>query len=343
MGNELSKIMHNMIKETTNAIITTKTGTKTIPYKNSTELNSLKTDNNITSIETTGGQKIKEMSRRPRGYQLIDPNFDATPYIGKKVSRVPLVDIINYIRENPGVEKLEIKNHFGFVRFQIVNAIINGLKDAGIVAKSNEIEVDDETGEVTITPEEPSPDSPVEVEDYFIGDKLKTRGLGVPGDEGSVPPFVKNKNIEDIEDVEDIDGIETDKDINNVDNIETSDDTEDVDTVNIPDTPEEQPTKKGRMSDTDYKAWMDYMKYTERAAKVKAALTQVRKQNKRGDDLNVKNNEADKLLAKKLEYEDKIKNIISSNEYVRNRVKNELSEQAINEEIIKRFKKLANI
>jgi hypothetical protein len=42
------------------AIITTKTGTKNIPFKNPSELNTLKADSNVTSIETTAGNKIKE-------------------------------------------------------------------------------------------------------------------------------------------------------------------------------------------------------------------------------------------------------------------------------------------
>jgi hypothetical protein len=44
-----------------NALVTTKTGTKPVDYKNTTELNKLKSDPNVSSIETTAGQKLKEM------------------------------------------------------------------------------------------------------------------------------------------------------------------------------------------------------------------------------------------------------------------------------------------
>jgi len=43
-----------------NALVTTKTGTKPVDYKNTTELAKLKSDPNVSSIETTAGQKLKE-------------------------------------------------------------------------------------------------------------------------------------------------------------------------------------------------------------------------------------------------------------------------------------------
>ena len=46
--------------EEANALVTTKTGTKPVDYKNTTELTKLKSDPNVSSIETTAGQKLKE-------------------------------------------------------------------------------------------------------------------------------------------------------------------------------------------------------------------------------------------------------------------------------------------
>jgi hypothetical protein len=43
-----------------NALVTTKTGTKPVDYKNPTELAKLKSDPNVSAIETTAGQKLKE-------------------------------------------------------------------------------------------------------------------------------------------------------------------------------------------------------------------------------------------------------------------------------------------
>jgi hypothetical protein len=62
---ELKKyIEENIVEilgEDTNALVTTKLGTKVVPIKNPTELNPLKTDPNVTGITTTGGQKLKEV------------------------------------------------------------------------------------------------------------------------------------------------------------------------------------------------------------------------------------------------------------------------------------------
>lgn len=62
---ELKKyIEENIVEilgEDVNALVGTKVGgTKVVPVKNPTELNPLKADPNVTSITTTGGQKIKE-------------------------------------------------------------------------------------------------------------------------------------------------------------------------------------------------------------------------------------------------------------------------------------------
>lgn len=298
---ELRKLVKEVINETTNAIIATKTGTKTIPYKNSSELNSLKSDPNISSIETTGGQRIKEMARKAKGYEIIDPEFDTMPFINKKISGVSLADIIDYIKENPGVEKKEIQTHFGFVRPQIANAIVSSLETSGIVAKAGSIVVDDETGEVTIA-DEPESQSAVSGEDLFIGNKT-----------GNF--FTLNSPTEE-------------------DEFEAPEEPE------ITDIPNEPISDVPRMSDEDYNAWMDYMKFKERAARTKSALIQLKKQKRGGDDISSSSNEEQRLLTKKNEYEQRLKDIVASNEYVRKRV---AKEDNVEDEIMERFQKLANI
>lgn len=60
---ELKENIRGIIRkkmEEANALVTTKTGTKPVDYKNATELNKLKSDPNVSSIETTAGQKLKE-------------------------------------------------------------------------------------------------------------------------------------------------------------------------------------------------------------------------------------------------------------------------------------------
>jgi hypothetical protein len=58
---KIEEIITEILSEDINALVATKTGgTKVVPVKNPTELNPLKTDPNVTSITTTGGQKLKE-------------------------------------------------------------------------------------------------------------------------------------------------------------------------------------------------------------------------------------------------------------------------------------------
>jgi hypothetical protein len=61
------------LTENNTALVTTKGGTKPVTFKNPSELNSLKSDSNVTSITTTGGQKLKEMARTPNNIKLGDP------------------------------------------------------------------------------------------------------------------------------------------------------------------------------------------------------------------------------------------------------------------------------
>jgi hypothetical protein len=301
---EIRKIIKEVISEVNNAVVATKTGTKTISYKNPGELDSLKKDPNVSSIETTGGQRIKEMARKPKGYQIIDPDFDTTPYVNKKISGTSLSDIIAYIKENPGTEKKDIQNNFNFVRPQIANAVVNGLKDAGIIAKVGEISIDDETGEITVTDEEPTYKTRPDAEDFFVGSR---KG-----------PFFSD--------------YETTSNEPQID---------DEPNINIPkDLPSNISTKG--MSDEDYNAFMEYMKYKERLAKIKSALIQAKKGRKFGDDLSNTSNEIQKLTDKKLEYENRIANIAASNEYIKNRIQRE--KENLSENLLRnRMKELANL
>lgn len=300
-------LVKEVIAETTNAIIATKTGTKTIPYKNANELDALKNDPNISSIETTGGQRIKEMARKAKGYQIINPEFDTTPYANKNISGVSISSVIDYIKQNPGVEKKDIQTHFNFVRPQIANALINGLKDAGIIAKMGEIEVDDETGEVTITDEPAAPTSRADAEDFFVGNR--TSG------------FFSSSEPEMSSDEEDMDAPEEPE---------------------IPELPKEVPPSVGGLSDEDYNAWMDYSKFKERLARTKSALTQAKKMGKSRDDLSSGSDEIERLVKLKTSLEQRLQNVINSNEYVKNKVEQEKNAPS-EDEIMERFQKLANI
>jgi hypothetical protein len=305
---QIRALIKEVILEATNAIISTKTGTKTIPYKNTSELTTLKSDPNVRSIETTGGQKIKEMARKAKGYQIVDSEFDTTPYATKTVSGISIASIIDYIKENPGVEKKDIQTQFNFIRPQIANALINGLKDAGIIAKMGEIEVDDETGEVTVTDEPETQTSRAGVEDFFIGNR-----------KGS---FFNTSEPE----------------ISDEDEMDVPEEPE------IPELPADRPSIGG-LSDEDYNAWMEYSKFKERLARTKSALIQAKKMGRSRDDLSSGSNEIERLQNLKTSLEQRMQNVVNSSEYVKNKIEQDRlpDEDKINESIKKRLQQLANI
>lgn len=305
---QIRALIKEVILEATNAIIATKTGTKTIPYKNTSELTTLKSDPNVRSIETTGGQKIKEMARKAKGYQIVDSEFDTTPYATKTVSGISIASIIDYIKENPGVEKKDIQTQFNFIRPQIANALINGLKDAGIIAKMGEIEVDDETGEVTVTDEPETQTSRAGVEDFFIGNR-----------KGS---FFNTSEPE----------------ISDEDEMDVPEEPE------IPELPADRPSIGG-LSDEDYNAWMEYSKFKERLARTKSALIQAKKMGRSRDDLSSGSNEIERLQNLKTSLEQRMQNVVDSSEYVKNKIEQDRlpDEDKINESIKKRLQQLANI
>ena len=305
---QIRALIKEVILEATNAIISTKTGTKTIPYKNTSELTTLKSDPNVRSIETTGGQKIKEMARKAKGYQIVDSEFDTTPYATKTVSGISIASIIDYIKENPGVEKKDIQTQFNFIRPQIANALINGLKDAGIIAKMGEIEVDDETGEVTVTDEPETQTSRAGVEDFFIGNR-----------KGS---FFNTSEPE----------------ISDKDEMDVPEEPE------IPELPADRPSIGG-LSDEDYNAWMEYSKFKERLARTKSALIQAKKMGRSRDDLSSGSNEIERLQNLKTSLEQRMQNVVNSSEYVKNKIEQDRlpDEDKINESIKRRLQQLANI
>jgi len=304
-GNKMqSKHLRSLIREAItevlgeniNALVTTKKGTtKSINVKNASELEPLKRDSNVVDIETTTGANIKEMARPPKGYVLVDPEFDTTEYV-KRISGVSLADIINFFKENPGAEKAEVQTQFGFVRPQIANAIVNSLVDTGILTKND---IPGEEGEPAA-----EPNYNIGAEDFFVGSRLTnipTRTVGTEEDE-----------MEDMEQALE---------------------------------PEMAVPVQSNISDDDYAAWMDYSKYAERLGRTKSAITQYKKQRQSGDDLSSESNELERLIALKTSLEQRIANIVNTNDYVKTRAEQGAieSEDEINEVVLKRLKKLANI
>jgi hypothetical protein len=146
-----------------------------IDSSDASTIDNLKRDPNVRSA-SIGTKKIKEMARRAKGYELVDPEIDETPYGAVTYSGTSLANVITFFRDNPGSEKSDVQRHFGFVRPQIANAVVNELITAGILAPAGSITTDQETGEITIAPEE-EPEYKLGAEDFFVGNKM-SKGLG---------------------------------------------------------------------------------------------------------------------------------------------------------------------
>ena len=108
---QLKENIRNIVRkklDEANALVTTKTGTKPVDYKNTTELTKLKSDPNVSSIETTAGQKLKENGESKEYSNKHDSDdlednvsndaayekaFDAMGEI-KKMSRADLIEFL---------------------------------------------------------------------------------------------------------------------------------------------------------------------------------------------------------------------------------------------------------
>jgi hypothetical protein len=108
---------------------------------------------------------INEMARIAKGFKLADDSLDTAQYADKRISGVSLSTILDYIKENPGVEIKALQNHFEFARPQMVNALVKGLMDAGVLRKlgagGEEI--------APVAPGEEAPTQATEPEDLFMG------------------------------------------------------------------------------------------------------------------------------------------------------------------------------
>ena len=101
----IRRAINEVLNEDENALVATKSGTKVIPFKNTTELSSLVADSNVSSITTTSGKKLKEMARPVIMYKLADGYEDKLSeleYFGSEKRMKWVNGIIEYIdQEGP--------------------------------------------------------------------------------------------------------------------------------------------------------------------------------------------------------------------------------------------------
>jgi hypothetical protein len=240
------------------------------------------TEKQVANIEKTS---LGELARIATGYQLAKDDIDTAPFANKKISGVPLMDIIEYFREHPGTEKAQLQKQFNFVRPQITNALVNALMDAGILVKIGE-----PSGTVTepVEPgeEEQSPHVVAsEPEDLFVG-----------GDEGDVLSMYFDKQPNDNGE-EDFD-----------DNTEPE----------IGDVAKTTPTAAAKISNQDFEASLKYSELERRLAATKSNIAKLKKSRPSVGDIKDKpSDELIRLRALRVSLEQRIADLIASSEYVK--------------------------
>lgn len=291
---QLRRIIRESIEEIlaeNTAIVATKTGTKSISFKDPKELDPLKKDSNVSSIETTAGQKIKEgdleeMARLAKGFRLADPNFDSSQYANKRVSGTSLADVIDFFRENPGAEKTALQAQFGFVRPQIANAVVNALLDAGVLVKLSASGEE----EAPVAPGEERPETIDGPESFLIGGGDPLAGMfdNIPNDDGS----------EEFNDEEEPTAGELEPGV---------------------------PASTSSMSDEDYEAFMSYSDLSNRLAATKSNLLKSRRKKGgiAGDLSDKPSNEEQRLRDLKKSLEDRINRLVAGSKYLQKKVEKE--------------------
>ena len=299
-----AKQLRRLIQEAIASVLNEATIPTTINYKNASipdkvlnidpsdvdTINTLKKDPTVGSI-SMANKKIKEgeideMARLAKGYKVADPNFDVSQYTNKRVSGVSLADIIEYIKENPGTEKSSLQSHFGFIRPQIANAIINALLSSGILVKLTASGEE----ETPTLPGETAPIQATEPEDMFMGNAENPLSMY----------FDKEPNNDGTEDFND-------------DEEPTTDDLELTEPI------------AGSISDEDYEAFMKYDDLKNRLDATKSNITKLRKNkgNMSTDIEDRPSTELTRLRALKVSLEERIEKIIASSPYLKAKINKE--------------------
>jgi hypothetical protein len=232
---------------------------------------------------TIGEAEIDEMARLAKGFRLADPEINSTTFT-KTISGTPLSSIIDYFRANPGAEKTQLQSHFGFVRPQIANAVVNGLLDAGILVKLGA------GGEVEATPE-PGEEVPVqatEPEDLFMGSASNPLAMyfdNEPNDSGE-----EDFNAEEEPTAGELEPGE--------------------------------PVSTGGMSDEDYEAFMQYSDLADRLAATKSNLLKLKRKKggTAGDISDRPSNEEARLRDLKDRLQKKVDDLVAGSKYLQKKI-----------------------
>ena len=129
------------LSEDATAMVTSKAGTKSVTYKNPSELDALKKDSNVSSITTTSGQKLKEEELEEMARNAVKITIDNSEkaeialqiYQNSNVAK-----LINLIQNSDeGMTQDELKAEIP--KYASINYDINALIIAGALKKSSNL------------------------------------------------------------------------------------------------------------------------------------------------------------------------------------------------------------
>lgn len=234
-------------------------------------------------IDVAEDPTIKEMARIPKGFRLADPNLDTTTYT-KTISGTPLSAILDYFKENPGVDVKSVQSQFNFVRPQIANGLVKGLLDAGVLTKLTA------AGEevAPVAPGEEAPTQATEPEDLFMGSSENPLAMYFDNEPN-------NSGEEDFNDEEE----------------PTTGELEPA-----------SPTTGG-MSDEDYEAFMKYDDLKNRLDATKSNILKMKRSKKggmMGDLADKPSDELTRLQTLKSSLEDRVNALVAGSKYLQKKI-----------------------
>lgn len=279
----IREAFEEVLNEKKTAIVTTATGTKSIPFNNEKELDPLKDDSNVKSIEDTSGKKIKEaeldeLANVAVRYQLA-PDVTAADFPGKKGRIITAMQAAG-----EPMSKMDVAAEMGYNKQNPINADFMALVASGAIVPAGQ------QAAPRFSRPQPEPAAIPAIGDDEEGDDELPAGYEDP--EGGIAGDMSDEEIEASfarmkaggEDEEEIEDIE-------------------VDAAASP--------SKG-MSDEEFNAWMSYQELERRLANVKSNILKARKSRPTPGDIQDRpSNEVENLRDLKKRLEDKMMAIVS--------------------------------
>lgn len=247
-------------------------------------------------------EELDEMARIPTLYQI--DSLDALNQLTPKVQGSKWVQgIIKYIEDNGPSKIIDIATNQFNVRQQGINPVVQSLVNAGVLSpvagSADPVPQYKKDGTLKQTTQQKAKAKP-DAEDYFIGNH---NALGNDDNDEEVEHDFTGGGSSDA-----------------VDDEFASEDEPKIDDKSL-----EKATKPAnQMSDEEYNSFMDYLKYSEQLAKLKAAQTKNKKIGKSGDDLKGNaNDEQGRIAALKDKLQDKVDALVAGSPFLQKRVAKE--------------------